>query len=148
MLQVRSFFIFSLSRIYVLRTFQVIINLIFSGKNLLRIPTIGLIFHSWMGPKGPYTSKVSTVALLSYNENIWTVLALSSILFRFLALYRPGFRDWGTVNGTQTGISNIHCNILLQNLRKLTYLRKINISSSLSCNPTTGWLDSALSPTW
>ena len=108
----------------------------------MRIPTIGLVFHSWMGPKGPYTSKVSTAALLSYNENILTVLALSSILFRFLALYRPGLRDWGTVNGTQTGISNIHSNLLLQNPRK------IDISSSLSCNPATGRLDSAFSPTW
>ena len=108
----------------------------------MRIPTIGLVIYSWMGPKGPYTSKVSMAALLSYNENILTVLALSSILFRFLALYRPVLRDWGTVNGTQTGISNIHSNILLQNLRK------IDISSSLSCNPATGWLDSAFSPTW
>ena len=57
----------------------------------MRIPTIGLVFHLWMGPKGPYTSKVSMAALLSYNENILTVLALSSILFRFLALYRPVF---------------------------------------------------------
>ena len=71
----------------------------------MRIPTIGLVFYSWMGPKGPYTSKVSTAALLSYNQNISTVLALSFILFRFLALYRPGLQDWGTVNGTQTGIS-------------------------------------------
>ena len=74
----------------------------------MRIPTIGLVFHSWMGPKSPYTSKVSTAALLSYNQNILTVLALSSNLFRFLALYRPGLRDWGTVNRTRTGISNIH----------------------------------------
>ena len=27
------------------------------------------------------------------------------VLFRFLARYRPGLRDRGTVNGTQTGIS-------------------------------------------
>ena len=58
-----------------------------------------------MGPKDPYTAKVSTAALLSYNQNILTVLALSFILFMFLALYRPGLRDWSTVNGTQTGIS-------------------------------------------
>ena len=44
----------------------------------MRIPTIGLVFHSWMGPKGPYTAKVSTAALLAYNQNILTVLALSS----------------------------------------------------------------------
>ena len=101
-----------------------------------------LVFHPWMGPKGSYTSKVSTAALLSYYQNILTVLALSFILFRFLALYRPGLWDWGSVNGTQTGISNIHSNLLLQNLRK------IDISSSLSCNPPTGLLDSAFSPTW
>ena len=59
----------------------------------MRIPTNGLVFHSWMGPEGPYTSKVSTAALLSNNENILTVLALSFILFRFLALYRPGLWD-------------------------------------------------------
>ena len=82
----------------------------------MRIPTIGLVFHSWMGPKGPYTSKVSTAALLSYNQNILTVLALSFILFRFLALYRPCLRDWGTVYGTQTGIFNIHPNLLLQKI--------------------------------
>ena len=41
----------------------------------MRIPTIGLVFHSWLGPKGPNTSKVSTDALLSYNENILTVFS-------------------------------------------------------------------------
>ena len=71
----------------------------------MRIPTSGLVFHSWMVPQDPYTPSVSMSALLSYNQNILTVLALSSILFRFLALYRPGLRDWGSVNGTQTGIS-------------------------------------------
>ena len=39
----------------------------------MRIPTIGLVFRSWMGPKGPYTSKVSRAVLLSYNQNILTV---------------------------------------------------------------------------
>ena len=74
----------------------------------MRIPTSGLVFLSWMVPKDPYTPEVSMSALLSYNQNILTVSALSSILFKFLALYRPGLRNWGTVNGTQTGISNIH----------------------------------------
>ena len=37
--------IFSLSRIYVLRTYQVVINLIFGGKKFMRIPTIGLVLH-------------------------------------------------------------------------------------------------------
>ena len=32
-------------------------------------------------------------------------LALSFIQLRFLALYRPGLQEFGTVNGTQTGIS-------------------------------------------
>ena len=108
----------------------------------MRIPTIGLVFQSWMGPNSSYTSKVSMAALLSYYQNISTVLALSFILFRFLVLYRPGLRDWGTVNRTQSGISNIHSNLLLRNLRK------IDISSSLSCNPATERLDSAFSPTW
>ena len=96
---------------YVLRTYQVVINLLFGGKNLLEFQPLGWFFHSWMGPKGSYTSKVSTAALLSYNQNISTVLALSFILFRFLALYRPGLWDWGTVNRTQTGISNTVSNI-------------------------------------
>ena len=64
------------------------------------------------------------------------------ILFRFLAPYRPGLRDRSTVNGTQTGISGTILYILIQNLRKN------DISSSLSCNPATGRLNSALSPTW
>ena len=54
--------------------------------------------------KAPFEPMKDT-DLLSYNQNILTVLALSSILFRFLALYRPGLWDWGTVNRTQTGIS-------------------------------------------
>ena len=41
------------------------------------------------GPLGPSDLKVNTV----------------SHLLRFLARYRPGLRDRGTVNGTQTGIS-------------------------------------------
>ena len=96
-------FIFSLSRRCVLRTCQVVIDLIFGGKNLCEFQPLGWFYTC--GLKGPYTSKVSTAALLSYNQNIWTVLALSFVLFRFLAFYRPGLRDWGNVNGTQTGIS-------------------------------------------
>ena len=61
--------------------------------------------HSWMGPRGPYTSKSEHGCTALLQSNISTVLALSFILFRFLALYRPGLRDWGTVNRTQTGIS-------------------------------------------
>ena len=85
---------------------------------------------------------MSTAALLSYNQNILTVFSTVFHSIQVLALYRPGLRDWGTVNGTQTGISNIHSNLLFQNLRK------IDISSSLSCNPTFGCLHSALSHTW
>ena len=51
---------------------------------------LDLVFHSWMGHKRPYTSKVSTAALLSYNQTSGQFLALSFIPFRFLALYRPG----------------------------------------------------------
>ena len=68
--------------------------------------------------------------------------AIGLVLFRFLAPYRPGLRDRGTVNGTQTGISGTILYILIQNLRKN------DIPSSLSCNPATGQLNSALSPTW
>ena len=93
------------------------------------------------GPQGPLDLEVSTAALPSYNQT--SVLELSLISLRFLDCYRPGLRDRGTVNGTQTGISGTVLYILIQNLRK-----KNDISSSLSCNPATGRLDSALSPTW
>ena len=48
--------------------------------------------------------------LLCYPVSIHMSQLLSKgclflVLFRFLALYRPGLRDWGTVNRTQTGIS-------------------------------------------
>ena len=46
--------------------------------------------------------------------------ALSFIQFRFLAFYRPSLWDWGTVNGTQTGISKTFI-LLLQNPRKIDY---------------------------
>ena len=41
----------------------------------MTIPTIGLVFHSWMGPKDPYPSEVNMAALLSYNQNILTVFS-------------------------------------------------------------------------
>ena len=41
----------------------------------MKLPTIWLVFHSWMGPKAPYTSKVNTAALLSYSQNILTVFS-------------------------------------------------------------------------
>ena len=40
----------------------------------MRIPTIGLVFHSWMGPKGPYTSK---------SEHSCTSLLQSKHLYSF-----------------------------------------------------------------
>ena len=54
----------------------------------MRIPTIGLVFHSWMGPKGPYTSKVSTATLLSYNQNtvIHSIQVFGSLQTRSLGL--------------------------------------------------------------
>ena len=81
-------------------------------------------------------------SFVGYEYHLDSVLALSSILYRFLAPYRPSLRDWGTVNGTQTAISNTILIYITSNLRK------IDIPSSLSCNPATGRLDSALSPTW
>ena len=69
------------------------------------------------GPQGPLDLEVSTAALPSYNQHLDT-LALSLILLRFLAHYRPGLQDRGTVNGTQTGISGTILYILIQNLRK------------------------------
>ena len=60
----------------------------------------------------------------------------------FLASHRSGPLVWDTVNRTQTGIFQPSFYLLYQNLRKN------NISSSLSCNPATGRLHSAFSPTW
>ena len=94
------------------------------------------------GPSGTLRPRSEHCCTSILQSNIYTVSALSLILFRFLARYRPGLRDWGTVNGTQTGISGTIIYILIQNLRKN------DISSSLSCNPATGRLNSALSPTW
>ena len=69
------------------------------------------------GPQGPLDLEVSNAALPSYNQTS-RQLALSLILLRFLARYRPGLRDRGSVNGTQTGISGTILYILIQNLRK------------------------------
>ena len=98
------------------------------------------ISNHWAGlslVKGPLDLEVSTAALPSYNQTSRQFLALSFILLRFLALYRPSLRDRGTVNGTQTGISITISIYINSNLRK-NYL-----SSSLSCNPATGRLNSA-----
>ena len=40
----------------------------------MRIPSIGLVFHLRKGPKGPYTSKVSTTSILSYNQNSFSTV--------------------------------------------------------------------------
>ena len=44
------------------------------------------------GPLGPLDKHLDSFSTVSH-------------LLRFLARYRPGFRDHGTVKGTQTGIS-------------------------------------------
>ena len=85
--------------------------------------------------------QVSTAALPSYSQTSRQFQHCPSFYLGFW-LYRPSLRDRGTVNGTQTGISGTILYILIQNLRKN------DISSSLSCNPATGRLNSALSPTW
>ena len=59
----------------------------------MRTPTTGLVFHSWMDPKGPYTSEVSTAALLSYNQNILTVFSTVIHSIQVFGLYRPGLWD-------------------------------------------------------
>ena len=56
------------------------------------------------GPFGPSDLGVSTAVLPSYNKHLDSFSTVSHFL-RFLARYRPGLRDRGTVNGTQTGIS-------------------------------------------
>ena len=45
-------------------------------------------------------------------------LALSVIHSSFLAFYRPGLRDWGPVNGTQTGIFYLSFFYYYQNSKK------------------------------
>ena len=80
--------------------------------------------------------------LLCYPVSIRIYYQQGGRFLVFLAPYRPSLRDRGTVNGTQTGISGTILYILIQNLRKN------DIPSSLSCNPATGRLNSALSPTW
>ena len=72
------------------------------------------------GPQGPLDLEVSTAALPSYNQTSRQFLALFLILLRFLARYRPSLQNRGTVNGTQTGISNTILYILIQ--IKMTYL--------------------------
>ena len=63
--------------------------------------------NHWVGQsyvKGPQTSEL---ALLHFRPTIKHLDSFSTVshLLRFLARYRPGLRDRGTVNGTQTGIS-------------------------------------------
>ena len=92
-----------------------------------------------------YLHKSKTLSQLTQCPFTGTLLLLilSFIHFWFLAYYRLGLWYWGTVDGTQTGISKHSFYVLLQNPRK-----KMTTSSSLSCNPSTGRLDSAFSSTW
>ena len=71
----------------------------------MRILSLGLVF-SIMVALGAliFQSEHS----LHFSPTIQTsrqFLALSVFHLGFLAFYRPGLRDWGTVNGTQTVIS-------------------------------------------
>ena len=71
----------------------------------MRIPSLGLVFHRGLALRALlFVSEYGCTSLLQ-SKHLESFLALSLIQFRFLALYRPGLRDWGTVNGTQTGIS-------------------------------------------
>ena len=63
----------------------------------MRIPTIGLVFSIVMVPKGSYSSKVSIAALLSYYQNILTVLALS---FHYIQVF-------GSLQARSSGLG--HC---------------------------------------
>ena len=51
---------------------KVVINLMLGGKKFIKIPTIGVVFHAWLGP---YSSQLSTAALLSYIQNILIVFS-------------------------------------------------------------------------
>ena len=58
----------------------------------------------------------------SISYNTLAVFALSFHSLGFLAFYRPGLRDWGPVNGTQTGIFYLSFFYLYyQNSKKKTY---------------------------
>ena len=106
----------------------------------MRIPSLGLVFPRGLtlGASLCISEHWCTSLLQSNIQTVFSTVIHSIQVFDF---YRSGLRNWGTVNGTQTGISIIHSNLLRQNLRK------IDISSSLSCNPSTEQLDSAISPT-
>ena len=71
----------------------------------MKIPSLGLVFYRGLALRALlFISQHGCTSLLQ-SKHPDSFLALSLIQFRFLALYRPSLQDWGTVNGTQTGIS-------------------------------------------
>ena len=86
----------------------------------MKFPSLGLVFH-----RGLALGALLFISehRLHFSPPIKTsrqFFALSFIQFRFFAFYRPSLWDWGTVNGTQTGISKTFI-LLLQNPRKIDY---------------------------
>ena len=87
----------------------------------MRIRSLGLVFYRALALRAfLFVSEDSCTSLLQLKHPDSFLATL--IQFRFLALYRSGLRDWGTVNGTQTGISkhsfksNKNCHILQSQL--------------------------------
>ena len=138
MMFVKGFFTFQNEVYYVMKTFKVDINL--GWQKIMRIPRLGLVLHRGVALRAPLRIGEHW---LHFSTSIKHRDSFSTVIhsIQVFGFYGSGLWDWGTINGTQTGISIIHSN-LLQNLRK------IHISSSLSCNSTNRQLDSALSPTW
>ena len=83
---------------------KVVINLMLGGK-IMRIPSLGLVFYRGLALRALLFVREHGCTSLLQSKYQDSFLALSLIQFRFLALYRPGLQDWGTINGTQTGIS-------------------------------------------
>ena len=98
----------------------------------MRFLCLGLVFH-----RGLALGALLFISehRLHFSPPIKTsrqFFALSFIQFRFLAFYRASLRNWGTVNGTQTGISKTFILIYYFKIQE-----RLTTSSSLSCNPCT-----------
>ena len=70
----------------------------------MRILSLGLVFYRGLALRALlFVSEHGCTSLLQ-SKHLDSFFALLLIQFRFLALYRPGLWDWGTLNGTRTGI--------------------------------------------
>ena len=70
----------------------------------MRILSLGLFFYRGLALRALLFISEHGCTSLPQSKHPDSFLALSLIQFRFWALYRPGLRDWDTINRTQTGI--------------------------------------------